>query len=109
MVPASSVHWRISTLNVVLAFLIALHTWVMPPSPFDRVATCESGGNWSIDTGNGYYGGLQMDMQFWTYYRGTEYAPRPDLATRTQQIAVAMRARDSGAGYRPWPVCGRYA
>jgi len=93
-------------MSIISAFLLALKSWVMPHSPFDNVAVCESGANWSINTGNGYYGGLQEDMTFWVTYGGLEYAPRPDLATRTQQIAVAMRARDSGRGYRPWPNCG---
>ena len=95
--------------KAVLAFLIALSHWVMPPSPFDRVASCESGGNWSSNTGNGYYGGLQMTEHFWITYGGLTYAPRPDLASRTQQIVVAMKARDNGLGYRPWPNCGRFA
>jgi hypothetical protein len=93
----------------VLAFLVALHNWVMPPSPFDRVAQCESNGNWSSDTGNGYFGGLQMDTSFWESWGGYQYAARPDLASRTEQIAVAMRARDGGLGYSPWPYCGRFA
>lgn len=72
---------------------------------WDSIAKCESGGNWSTNTGNGYYGGLQMDRTFWaTYGQG---AARPDLASREQQIEAATRARDSGRGYHPWPVCGR--
>lgn len=76
-------------------------------SVWDRLAACESGGNWSINTGNGYYGGLQQDMQFWRSYGGPAFAARPDLASREQQIVVAERARDSGRGYRPWPTCAR--
>lgn len=76
-------------------------------SVWDRLAQCESGGNWSIATGNGYYGGLQMDMQFWSSYGGPAFASRPDLASRAQQITVAERARDSGRGYYPWPTCAR--
>lgn len=76
---------------------------------WDRIAECESGGNWATNTGNGYYGGLQMNMQFWHSYGGDEFASRPDLASREQQIVVAERARDSGRGYRPWPVCGARA
>ncbi|HEY7717457.1 MAG TPA: transglycosylase family protein, partial [Pedococcus sp.] len=56
---------------------------------WDRVAQCESGGNWSINTGNGYYGGLQFDNSTWASGGGTAYAPRADLATKEQQIAVA--------------------
>jgi len=98
---------------ILISFLMALHAWVMPPSPFDRVATCESGNNWSINTGNGYYGGTQDRESFWVTWGGLEYAPRADLATRTQQIAVDMRARDGwhgmrGRGYEPW-TCGYMA
>jgi hypothetical protein len=76
---------------------------------WDRIAACESGGNWAINTGNGYYGGLQMDMTFWRSYGGLAYASRPDLASKAEQIVVAERARDSGRGYGPWPVCGSRA
>ncbi|WP_323748949.1 transglycosylase family protein [Streptomyces sp. PR69] len=56
---------------------------------WDRVAECETGGMWSADLGNGYYGGLQISQQTWEDFGGTVYAPRPDLASRAQQIAVA--------------------
>jgi len=71
-------------------------------SSWDGVAACESGGNWSASTGNGYYGGLQMDMNFWHSHGGDQYAARPDLATKAEQIAVAERAGSRS----PWPVCG---
>jgi hypothetical protein len=71
-------------------------------SSWDAVAVCESGGNWSISTGNGYYGGLQMNMDFWLSHGGDQYAPRPDLATKAEQIAVA----ESAGSRAPWPVCG---
>ncbi|GAA2385079.1 resuscitation-promoting factor protein RpfA [Streptomyces glaucosporus] len=58
---------------------------------WERVARCESGGNWSINTGNGYYGGLQFAQASWEAAGGLRYAPRADLATRDQQIAVAER------------------
>ena len=70
------------------------------------LADCESGGNWSIDSGNGYYGGLQFDRQTWRAFGGTKYAPLPHQATRNEQIAVAERVRDSRGGYGAWPVCG---
>lgn len=76
---------------------------------WDAVAQCESGGNWSINTGNGYYGGLQMNMQFWHSY-SQDLSPRPerpDLATREQQIHAAENAY-SVRGATPWPHCGRY-
>jgi hypothetical protein len=77
-------------------------------SVWDRIAACESSGNWSINTGNGYYGGLQEDLNFWRSYGNPAY-PRPDLAPKSAQIAAAVKARDGGRGYTPWPVCGRRA
>ncbi|MEW9521525.1 transglycosylase family protein [Streptomyces tubercidicus] len=58
---------------------------------WDKVAQCESGGNWSINTGNGYYGGLQFSNSSWAAAGGTKYAPRADLATKSQQIAAAEK------------------
>ncbi|MCX5200763.1 LysM peptidoglycan-binding domain-containing protein [Streptomyces sp. NBC_00237] len=58
---------------------------------WDAVAQCESGGNWSINTGNGYYGGLQFTNSSWAAAGGTQYAPRADQATKGQQIATAER------------------
>ena len=70
------------------------------------VAQCESGGNWSINTGNGYYGGLQFSSPTWLGHGGGEFAPRADLATPAQQIAVAERVLlTQGAG--AWPTCGK--
>ncbi|MDL5155593.1 resuscitation-promoting factor [Actinomycetospora termitidis] len=74
---------------------------------WDRIAKCESGGNWSINTGNGYYGGIQFDKQTWNAYGGGQYASRPDLASKAEQIAVAEKVRDDRGGYGAWPVCGK--
>jgi uncharacterized protein YabE (DUF348 family) len=71
---------------------------------WDRIAACESGGNWAINTGNGYYGGLQFDNQTWQGAGGGQYAPRADLASRTQQIAVANKVY-ADRGLSPWG-CG---
>ncbi|MFG2602736.1 transglycosylase family protein [Streptomyces sp. NPDC048514] len=71
---------------------------------WNKVAACESSGNWDVNTGNGYYGGLQFTLSTWEAYGGTRYAPRADLATRDQQIAVAERVLD-GQGPGAWPVC----
>ncbi|MEV0266370.1 transglycosylase family protein [Streptomyces sp. NPDC050617] len=60
-------------------------------STWDKVAQCESGGNWSINTGNGYYGGLQFNQSSWAAAGGTQYAPRADQATKGQQIATAEK------------------
>lgn len=68
---------------------------------WDRIAQCESSGNWSINSGNGYYGGLQFNLQTWQAVGGTSSLPRPDLATKAQQIdrANALRAE---RGLQPW-------
>ncbi|HST46772.1 transglycosylase family protein [Jatrophihabitans sp.] len=73
---------------------------------WDAVAACESGGNWHINTGNGFYGGLQFDYGTWLSNGGGAYAPRADLATREQQIAIATRLYNA-RGASPWPVCGQ--
>jgi LysM repeat protein len=73
-------------------------------SLWDRIAACESGGNWHINTGNGYYGGLQFSASTWLGYGGGSYASRADLATREQQIAIAQKVQAS-QGWNAWPVC----
>jgi LysM repeat protein len=76
------------------------HNW-------DGVARCESSGNWHINTGNGYYGGLQFSYSTWLAYGGGAYASRADLASKAQQIVIAERTL-RGQGIGAWPVCGRY-
>ena len=73
-------------------------------SVWDEVAQCESGGNWAINTGNGYQGGLQFSPSTWAGHGGTAYAPTADQATREQQIAVAERVQAS-QGWGAWPAC----
>ena len=73
-------------------------------SVWDDLARCESGGNWSINTGNGYYGGLQFNYGTWHDYGGGEFADYPHQATREEQIIVAERLR-ADRGYAPWPAC----
>jgi uncharacterized protein YabE (DUF348 family) len=68
---------------------------------WDRIAQCESGGNWHINTGNGYYGGLQFDYSSWLANGGDDFAPRADLASRAEQITVANRYY-AKAGLGPW-------
>lgn len=75
---------------------------------WNKVAACESTNNWRINTGNGYYGGLQFSQSTWRAYGGTAYAPRADLATRDQQIAVAEKVL-KGQGPGAWPHCGKQA
>lgn len=75
---------------------------------WDALAQCESGGNWSINTGNGYYGGLQFNQSSWEGAGGLEFAPRADLATREQQIVAAERWKElHPAGLGAWPACTR--
>jgi uncharacterized protein YabE (DUF348 family) len=87
------------------------HRPAPPPSTngldWDAVAACESGGDWQINTGNGYYGGLQFDLSTWAANGGDVYASRPDLASKAEQIAVADHLY-ALAGSSPWPVCGQY-
>ncbi|WP_431997291.1 transglycosylase family protein [Streptomyces fungicidicus] len=74
-------------------------------SEWDAVAQCESGGNWSINTGNGYYGGLQFSASTWAAYGGTQYAASADQASKAQQIEIAEKVL-AGQGKGAWPVCG---
>ncbi|MEY9858080.1 nucleoid-associated protein YgaU [Catenulispora sp. GAS73] len=90
---------------VVLPALMASTASAASVSTWDQVASCESGGNWSINTGNGYYGGLQFSTSSWLGAGGGKYAPRADLATKDQQIAVAENLLAS-QGPGAWPVCG---
>jgi uncharacterized protein YabE (DUF348 family) len=75
---------------------------------WDAISHCEAGGNWAINTGNGYYGGVQFDQNTWERNGGLRFAPRADLASREEQIAIAevTRARQ---GWGAWPVCSRRA
>ena len=75
-------------------------------SAWDRIAACESGGNWAANTGNGYYGGLQFNLGTWQAYGGSG---RPDQNSREAQIAVAERVAAAEGGYGAWPVCGARA
>ncbi|WP_426404688.1 transglycosylase family protein [Streptomyces sp. R-07] len=72
---------------------------------WEKVASCESSSSWHINTGNGYFGGLQFSQSTWERYGGTHYAPRADLASKDQQIAVAERVLKS-QGPGAWPSCG---
>jgi resuscitation-promoting factor RpfA len=77
----------------------SLRTW-------DRLASCESGGNWSINTGNGFYGGLQFTRQTWLGFGGGHYASRADHASRSEQILIAEKVLDA-QGWGAWPACSR--
>ncbi|GGY01336.1 transglycosylase family protein [Streptomyces minutiscleroticus] len=75
---------------------------------WDRIAQCESGGNWHINTGNGFYGGLQFTPSTWRAYGGGAYAASAHQASRAQQIAVATKVQ-RGQGWGAWPVCSARA
>ncbi len=75
---------------------------------WDALAQCEAGGNWSINTGNGYYGGVQFDLNTWARQGGLRYAPRADLATREEQIAIA-EVTQARQGWGAWPTCSSRA
>ncbi|MFD5883706.1 LysM peptidoglycan-binding domain-containing protein [Streptomyces yangpuensis] len=74
--------------------------------PWDCVADCESGGRWAVNTGNGFYGGLQFWQPTWEEYGGLVFAPRADLAERAQQIRVAQEVL-AAQGWNAWPVCSK--
>ncbi len=73
-------------------------------SDWDRLAQCEAGGNWHINTGNGYYGGLQFSQGTWAAFGGLQFAPRADLATKAEQITIAIRTQRA-QGWGAWPAC----
>jgi resuscitation-promoting factor RpfB len=77
---------------------------MMNEAMWDKIAQCESGGNWSINTGNGYYGGLQFNIQTWIGAGGGAYAPNASLASKAQQIDIANRVY-AQRGLQPWG-CG---
>jgi hypothetical protein len=82
---------------------------IVPPALHDwsGVAQCESGGDWHINTGNSFYGGLQFTLSTWLVFGGGHYAPRADLATPAQQITIAERVLAS-QGPGAWPICSKY-
>lgn len=75
---------------------------------WDGIARCESGGDWHINTGNGYYGGLQFAQGTWSNNGGLRFAARADLATRSEQIVVAIRTEHADGLRHTWPVCWVY-
>lgn len=92
--------------NAVVQAQIALYVYLMSVpngAAWDRVAQCESGGNWAINSGNGFYGGLQFSLGTWRAYGGSGY---PHQNSRDAQIRVAERVRVA-SGLGAWPHCGR--
>ncbi len=89
----------VAGVTAVPAHAASLDTW-------NRLAQCESSGNWSINTGNGFYGGIQFTQSTWREFGGLRYAPRADLATKAEQITVAERVLRV-QGWNAWPTCSR--
>ncbi len=96
-----------ATLTAALASSAFLNTSTASAADdntWDALSQCESSGDWQINTGNGYYGGLQFSQSTWEAFGGTQYASRADLATREQQIATAEKVLDV-QGWGAWPAC----
>ncbi|MEV0094759.1 transglycosylase family protein [Streptomyces sp. NPDC050738] len=102
--PAFVVAAGVTGSAIAIPLLAATGAHAADSSTWDRVALCESGGMWSADLGNGYYGGLQFSQEKWDTYGGSQYAARADLASRAQQIAVAQKVLDA-EGTKPWASC----
>ncbi|MCF6526124.1 transglycosylase family protein [Streptomyces sp. JJ36] len=103
--PALFVAAGVTGAGIAMPLLGATGAQAADGATWDRVAECESGGLWSANADNGYYGGLQLTIQTWEEYGGTEFAARPDLASRGQQIEVAERIL-ADQGPEAWPSCG---
>lgn len=102
--PAIFVTVGVTGAGMALPLFAASGAQAADTGTWDKVAQCESGGMWSAATGNGFYGGLQLTQDMWEQYGGTAYASRPDLASRSQQIAVAESILDD-RGPDAWPSC----
>jgi hypothetical protein len=110
MIRSSRLLARTGLVAVALATPLALATPAQAASAttWDAIASCESGGNWSTNTGNGYYGGLQFSDGTWDSYGGEAYAATADDATRSEQIKIAEKVL-AGQGWGAWPTCSRRA
>ncbi|WP_327349744.1 transglycosylase family protein [Streptomyces sp. NBC_01321] len=102
--PAIVVAAGVTGSAIAIPLLGAAGAHAADATTWDRVAECESGGMWSADLGNGFYGGLQFSQETWKAYGGASYAERADLASRAQQIAVAEKVLED-RGPRAWPSC----
>jgi nucleoid-associated protein YgaU len=87
---------------------IAISASAADTATWDKLAECESGGSWSADAGNGYYGGLQLSQEVWEDHGGLDFAPSADQASRSQQISVAEKVLDD-QGPKAWPSCAPIA
>ncbi|MER7673547.1 transglycosylase family protein [Kitasatospora sp. NPDC096128] len=98
----------VAGVGLALPLLTATGASAAPASAWDSVAQCESGGDWGINTGNGFYGGLQFTSSTWKAYGGTAFAAQANQASRAQQISVAEKVLAS-QGPGAWPVCSKKA
>ncbi|MEU9173292.1 transglycosylase family protein [Streptomyces sp. NPDC048420] len=103
--PALLVAAGVTGSAIAIPLLAASGASAATGTTWDRVAECESGGSWSANDGNGYYGGLQVSQENWEKYGGLEYAETADQASRNQQIAVAEKLL-ADQGIAAWPTCG---
>ncbi|MFB6985653.1 peptidoglycan DD-metalloendopeptidase family protein [Streptomyces sp. NPDC056304] len=94
--------------GIALPLIAAASAGAASADVWEKVAACESTGDWHVNSGNGYFGGLQFTRSTWAAYGGTVYAPRADLATKGQQIAVAEKVLE-GQGPGAWPRCSTRA
>ncbi|WUO34892.1 transglycosylase family protein [Streptomyces sp. NBC_00286] len=106
--PALLVAAGVTGSALVIPLLAASGASAASDATWDAVAECESGGSWSANSGNGQYGGLQMTQEEWEQYGGLDYAMSADLASRSQQIAVAEKVL-ADRGTSPWATCGLVA
>lgn len=102
--PAIVVAAGVTGSAIAIPLLGAAGAHAADATTWDRVAECESGGMWSADLGNGYYGGLQFSQETWSAYGGDAFAERADLASRSQQISVAEKVL-ADKGPQAWPSC----
>ncbi|MGW3044685.1 transglycosylase family protein [Kitasatospora sp. NPDC001159] len=98
----------VAGVGLAMPLLAATGASAAPASAWDSVAQCESGGDWSINTGNGFYGGLQFTSSTWKAFGGTAYASQANQASKAQQISVAEKVLAS-QGPGAWPVCSQKA
>lgn len=110
MIRSSRLFARTAIVVAALAtpLVLAAPAQAASDATWNRVAACESGGNWAINTGNGYYGGLQFSRSTWNSYGGGAYAATANKASRAQQIHIAEKVL-AGQGWGAWPTCSRRA
>jgi hypothetical protein len=99
-------HRAVGMMAASLAGSVALAGPAHADINWEAIAHCESGGNWSINTGNGYFGGLQFSRSTWRAYGGGKYADTANRASKSEQIRIAERVVQ-GQGIGAWPTCGR--